>query len=57
MIDHFNNLDDRFDADWQKFTEFSFYKDILLSQETQQETPSEDTYCDEGVQDSHELRI
>lgn len=50
-------LSKHFGTDWKGLSELKFYEEILLKQEALQETPSEDTYFDEHVQESKELRI
>lgn len=50
-------LSKHFGAEWKGLSELIFYKELLLRQDALHETPSEDTYCDEQVQESDELRI
>lgn len=50
-------LSKHFGTEWQGLLELSFYKEILLRQEALQESPSEEIYCDEEVQEPDELRI
>lgn len=50
-------LSKHFGNEWQGLLELSFYKEILLRQEALQESPSEEIYCDEEVQEPDELKI